>query len=143
MPPPPLRGSSSQSYSQYNGSNKGYSSTTYSSGSTGEIQGDAMRWFTSYSSATQEMSENLNWTNVTGRTAESIYPEVAPVGWANALSDSNMSTPFNAGATYFSLEGLFRYRLVGSGEDVSLEEYWDDTVHPSTKNDYNRQRYRW
>ena len=43
-----LRGLGSQSYSQLNGSRNGITSTVYSSGNIGEIQGDAIRNITGF-----------------------------------------------------------------------------------------------
>jgi len=43
-----LRGFGSQSYSQLNGSKNGITSTVYSSGNIGEIQGDAIRNITGF-----------------------------------------------------------------------------------------------
>ena len=143
-----LRGAGSQSFSQYNGVLNGTSSTTYSSGTIGQIQGDGFRPLSGYNGF------NLNydiWTpsGISGYT----YNSKNDIGASYAYVDQNhpVSIPrlastwtspgrdysFNAASAQSGwAEALKKYRYSITGDSESGFSLTETVEYPSLNADF-------
>ncbi|MBO6293932.1 MAG: tail fiber protein [Selenomonas sp.] len=125
-----LRGSGSQSFTQFNGYKKGNSSTTYSSGLVGEIQGDAIRllrgfgdrYFLSFDLHSNGMTSypvSSSWYYRNSGIDGDCWINAGESPWGAHIGNlQNMKFPFNP--------KHYKYRLEGSGGEYayySLSEY--------------------